>query len=59
MGKWEKQACFSKELALYKMRFVYYDLLSEKVGTRIISLNAAIIKKFIIKIDSRHLQNHW
>ena len=30
MGKWEKQACFSKELALYKMRFVYYDLSSKK-----------------------------
>ena len=30
MGKWEKQACFSKELALYKMRFVYYDFYSKK-----------------------------
>ena len=30
MGKWEKQACFSKELVLYKMRFVYYDLSSKK-----------------------------
>ena len=30
MGKWEKQVCFSKELALYKMRFVYYDLSSKK-----------------------------
>ena len=45
MGKWEKQACFSKELALYKMQFVYYNLSSEKVGTRIIILNVAIIKK--------------
>ena len=45
MGKWEKQACFSKELALYKMQFVYYNLSSEKVGTRIIILNAEIIKK--------------
>ena len=31
MGKWEKQACFSKELALYKMRFVYYDLLYRRL----------------------------
>ena len=45
MGKWEKQACFSKELALYKMQFVYYNLSSEKVSTRIIILNSEIIKK--------------
>ena len=30
---YENQACFSKELALYKMRFVHYDL-SSKNGTR-------------------------
>ena len=45
MGKWEKQACFSKELALYKMQFVYYDLYSKKIGIRTIILNVAIIKK--------------
>ena len=31
MGKWEKQACFSKELALYKMQFVHYDLLYRRL----------------------------
>ena len=31
MGKWEKQACFSKELALYKMQFVQYDLLYRRL----------------------------
>ena len=38
--------------------FVQYDLLSEKVGTRIISSNTATIKRTSIsKSNSRRLQN--
>ena len=38
--------------------FVQYDLLSEKVGIRIINLNAATIKRTSIsKSNSRRLQN--